>query len=358
MYTFNLEDNCGVVHTIQAYGIDRISDHARAVDLRQIKSIFPNAPSEAFDRPTGDIDILIGSMYKNLHQYGGEEDYTKGRLRLLRSHFGGGFVLSGTHADIITEENTLCRSAKILVNAAPASTEDLDQANAVVVCNRSVVRPILPGFLEAEELGVRAPKSCKRCQGCKDCSFRAEMMSRDKELVVRRLEELIKYDAKSKTVSVSYPWTEDVKRLTDNVGQAIAIQRSCERRLLKNPLLLDAYNTELRKSMERGAIVKLTEDEIDSYVGPVSYVAHHDVHKPDSTTTPLRVVTNTSLKNINAGLSPNDCMREGPNALSSLLEVLIGFRMCEVGLVYDMSKAYQAIKTGEVEKHVRRLVWR
>ena len=51
-------------------------------------------------------------------------------------------------------------------------------------------------------------------------------------------------------------------------------------------------------------------------------------------------------------------MEEGPNALSSLLEVLIGFRMCEVGLVYDMTKAYQSIQTGEIEKHVRRLVWR
>ena len=252
LYTFNLVDNLGAVHTVQAYGIDRISDDSRALDLRQIKSLFPDAPSEVFNRPVGDIDILIGSMYKNLHPYGGEEEHTKGRLRLLRSIFGCGFVLSGTHGDIIAEEHTLCRSAKILVNAVPASTEDLDQANAVVMCNRSIVRPILPGFLEAEELGVRAPKSCKRCQGCKDCSFRAEMMSRDKEMVVRRLEDLIKYDAVSKKVSVSYPWTEDVTKLTDNIGQAISIQKSCERRLLKNPILMDAYNAELRKSMDRG----------------------------------------------------------------------------------------------------------
>ena len=169
------------------------------------------------------------------------------------------------------------------------------------------------------------------------------MMSRDKELVVKRLEDLIKYDPTTKRVSVRYPWTEDVIKLTDNIGQAIAFQKSCERRLMRNPILLEAYNKELRKSMEREAIAQLTEEEINSYSGPVSYVAHHDVHKPESTTTPLRVVTNTSLKNINAGLSPNDCMQEGPNALSSLLEVLLGFRMCEVGLVYDMTKAYQSI---------------
>ena len=51
-------------------------------------------------------------------------------------------------------------------------------------------------------------------------------------------------------------------------------------------------------------------------------------------------------------------MQEGPNALASLLEVLLGFRMYEVALVYDMFKAYQSINTGEVERHVRRIIWR
>ena len=41
--------------------------------------------------------------------------------------------------------------------------------------------------------------------------------------------------------------------------------------------------------------------------------------------------------------------------ISSLLEVLLGFRFYEVALVYDMSKAYQSIAT---ERHVRRIVWR
>ena len=69
-------------------------------------------------------------------------------------------------------------------------------------------------------------------------------------------------------------------------------------------------------------------------------------------------ITNTSLKNTHAKLSPNECMQTGPNALSSLLEVLVGFRMYEVALVYDMTKAYQSIYTGELEKHVRRILWR
>ena len=51
-------------------------------------------------------------------------------------------------------------------------------------------------------------------------------------------------------------------------------------------------------------------------------------------------------------------MLEGPNALNSLLEVQIGFRMNEVALVYDLTKVYQSIATGEVERHVRRVLWR
>ena len=51
-------------------------------------------------------------------------------------------------------------------------------------------------------------------------------------------------------------------------------------------------------------------------------------------------------------------MQEEPNALSSLLEVTIGFRLHEVALVYDMTKAYQSIATEELEKHLRRIVWR
>ena len=79
---------------------------------------------------------------------------------------------------------------------------------------------------------------------------------------------------------------------------------------------------------------------------------------PDSTTTPLLIVTNSSLKNRNANISPNDCMSEGPNALSSLLEVLLGLRIVEVTLVYDMSKAYQSISTDELEHNIRRIIWR
>ena len=64
-----------------------------------------------------------------------------------------------------------------------------------------------------------------------------------------------------------------------------------ECRLLKNSSHLEAYNTKFQKFIDRGAIRKLTEEELDGYLGPISYVTHLPVYKPDSATTPLRIVT-------------------------------------------------------------------
>ena len=43
------------------------------------------------------------------------------------------------------------------------------------------------------------------------------MISREKELVVRKVEDQIVYDDEKKSVKVSYPWNEDVFKLGDNL---------------------------------------------------------------------------------------------------------------------------------------------
>ena len=64
------------------------------------------------------------------------------------------------------------------------------------------------------------------------------MISREKELVVRRMEDSIKFDEVSRKVTASYPWTEDITKLVDNLSQAKRTQRGVERRLLKDPTCL------------------------------------------------------------------------------------------------------------------------
>ena len=236
LYSFFLEDLYGIKHEVNAYGIDQISEDSAIVDLDGVRSVFPGAPKEVYNRPAGAIDILIGSMYRNLQPYGGEDSFTQGRLRLVRSHFGCGFILTGTHPSITSKENTITEHAKSLSNGVQVALGDMIPTMS---CNRALTNMKIPEFFEAEEMGVAPARACKRCRGCVDCSFRNAMISREKQAVVRRMEDQLNYDAESHKVSVSYPWNRDILKLTDNLGQAIKFQTSVERRLLKDPKMCE-----------------------------------------------------------------------------------------------------------------------
>ena len=120
--------------------------------------------------------------------------------------------------------------------------------------------------------------------------------------------------------------------------------------------LLSLYNEELRKYVDRGVIVKLSKQDMDEWRGPCNYISHHMVEKPDSVTTPFRIVTNSSLRNGSTSL--NGCLITGPNSLNSMFDIGIRFRCHEVGLTFDLSKAYNSLITGPVENNLRRLIWR
>ena len=221
---------------------------------------------------------------------------------------------------------------------------------ATVSVHLSVLSTI-PEFFESEDLGVHPPKLCGSCRKCPDCKFRNSSLSRDEAEVVSKQESLMMLNETEHKFEVQYAWNQNVNKLKDNQGQAVSFQKSVEKKLLKQGEL-SAYNAELQKNIDKGYLVKLGEEDLLKYMGPVSYVSHHPVYKA-SKTTPIRPVTNTSLKNKTCDLSPNDCMGEPPNALSSLLNVFLRWRTYTVALNLDLTKAYQSISTGQVERNVR-----
>jgi hypothetical protein len=72
--------------------------------------------------------------------------------------------------------------------------------------------------------------------------------------------------------------------------------------------------------------------------------------------TPVRMVTNSSFNN--GGKSLNSCLAAGPNSLNPMLDVVVRFRCREVAMQYDLSKAYNTMRTGIQERHLRRWVWK
>ena len=118
---------------------------------------------------------------------------------------------TGTQPSISARENRLTAYAQTLVNCTLVEdgTEILSNSMPVVRCNRVVTSLQIPEFFDAEDLEVAPVRSFKRYRGCKDCNFRNAMTTREKQAVVRRVEDPMENDEVNHSVKVTYTWTED-----------------------------------------------------------------------------------------------------------------------------------------------------
>ena len=165
--------------------------------------------------------------------------------------------------------------------------------NLARVYKIEILPQLAPTFWEAECLGVLPPKKCGKCLRCKDCSDQGLIHSRQEQEELEILEQGVQLI--NGQIHVSYPFKRDPNCLPNNRAAAIKIAEKMEKRLLKSGHH-ETYNEEVRKALERGANVKLTEEEMNEWKGPVNYISQHAVIT-ESPTTPFRVVTNSSLKN-------------------------------------------------------------
>ena len=95
--------------------------------------------------------------------------------------------------------------------------------------------------------------------------------------------------------------------------------------------------------VNRGVARKLTKIELRNYKGPIHYISHHEVLKPDSKSTTVRIVFNSSAKYMGHVL--NDYWVKGPDLLNNILAVLLRFRKYEVAFMGDIKKMYHTVAT-------------
>ena len=131
---------------------------------------------------------------------------------------------------------------------------------------------------------------------------------------------------------------------------------STEKRLLKNPQHAKVYDLQVKDMVARDVARKLSKEEMSSYKGPVHYISHHEVLKPDSKSTPVRIVFNSSAKYMGHVL--NEYWAKGPDLLNNLVGVLIRFRENQVALMGDIRKMYHTVKTKPIDQNTHRFLWR
>ncbi|XP_076059712.1 uncharacterized protein LOC143036349 [Oratosquilla oratoria] len=99
-----------------------------------------------------------------------------------------------------------------------------------------------------------------------------------------------------------------------------------------------------------------TKAERESNTGRVHYIHHHQVMKPNSQSTPMRIVFHLSPSY--HGHQLNSYWAKGPNILISLLGVLLSMKQEKVVVMGDISRMYHTVRLDEKNRHTHRFNWR
>ena len=349
-YKVPLIDNTNVQHIITAYEVENISENILEVDVAGVKHLFSSSVQDQWDsvqgRPTGPLDLLVGANVLGLHPYDHESCEN---MRIKKSIFGAGLILTGSHPAISSQKIIWSEDVNhIRLSSFPAADVSVNRISIKI-------QPFYDYF-ELDNMGVEPPRRCGNCRNCKQCAFRSQMLSLQEQYEYQVMESKVRYDPLTQSFAVSYPFTEDPSILPNNVNQVIKIHLRLEKKL-KRTGRLHAFNQEFDKMLQNESLVELSSEEMEIWDGPVHYISLQDVVNEESDTTPLRVVSNSSLSD-RKGLSLNSILMKGPNTLSDQWDILNKWRSYEKALVSDLTKAYHTLKTGETEKHIRRVVWR
>ncbi|XP_045110007.1 uncharacterized protein LOC123503946 [Portunus trituberculatus] len=214
----------------------------------------------------------------------------------------------------------------------------------------------LEKFFEIEGLGTYCVPKCGGCK-CGSCTPGDKNYNLKEERELALISAGLNHDPDEKCWTVKYPWIREPEDLPNNVSVAVARLKSTEKRLSKlGTHYCGLYNDQIQDMVNRGVARRLSIKELNNYEGPVHYIHHHEVLKPSSSSTPLRIVFNSSASYM--GHILNDYWAKGPDVLNSLLGILIRFRQGKFAVTGDISKMYNSVKMGTLDQHTHRFLWR
>ena len=142
--------------------------------------------------------------------------------------------------------------------------------------------------------------------------------------------------------------------LPNNFNMAKQRLKSLEKKFENNGEIRERYAESIQDDVEKGYVKKLREAELQSESKVTWYLPHRFVinpKKPDR----LRVY-DASAKFM--GQSLNDKIFTGPNLLSSLFGVLLGFCVGRVAMAADVKEMYHILRLPEGDKPSMRFLWR
>ena len=188
-------------------------------------------------------------------------------------------------------------------------------------------------FLKIETLGIEDPR---------DTSKEDDFLERFQSQITYR----------DGTYFVPLPWLDNHPPLPSNFNLAHSRLQQVKKRLLKLDLW-KSYASIIADQLDKGYVEAVPANEDPLIKTDAHYLSHFFVLRPESETTPIRVVFAA-----NAGhVSLNDCLYTGPCLLKSLNTMIHRFRANKYAFVADIEKAFMRIKINEEDRNYVRFLW-
>ena len=363
LYPVEVVDLFGKVQEVLCYGVDEITTPEDLPDVsgyRSLCSKFGVMPAEV--RRPKYIDILFSMRESASHPV---KVKSVGNMTLYRNAFGKTF--GGWDTELNFKPHIACyKSIAIeIASNSVAKTKTMKALirNATGHSSKRVDQKFMDYCLE-DSIGVHCHPACGGCR-CGQCISGNKFMSlKDEKAYAEfannlRFEEIGTAEDPGPYYVSKFPWAVDRNSLPNNLPAVIGVMNATKRKLQQDPEWEDVYEAQLRTLIDKGWAREVSDSELQGWKdagNPVYYTAHQMVIQPESLSTPIRVVFNSSQ--VYQGKSLNGALNLGPDVLNSLHAVLLRFRNDVVAASGDISKMFYMVRIAFEDTMMQLFVWR
>ena len=220
------------------------------------------------------------------------------------------------------------------------------------------------GFEHADKAATEVSYRCMRCRNCAECrkGEQVEAVSLQEEVEQAMVESSVWLDLGESLLKCKLPFIRDpVTHLADNRQAADRMLHSQLKSISRNPAMREAVLKAHDKLSSKGHVCGVNELSAEDkrvfdatkggYVIPWSCVS-----KPESVSTPYRIVFNASHKT-KSGESLNSILAKGSNRLPQIFQLLVKFASDRYAFTADVSMAYNSVKLAPEHYKFQQYLW-
>lgn len=324
---------CKILELDDCYAVSDLNLPPRSLNVESLKKQFPYLENIPFASYSNEIPVmLIGSRHAYMVEaiepvvQSGNDNPIAIRSLLGYSIYGGA-PETFTSSYCISSHNVNIIDEKVEENL-----EAMDELNKLYIEACSI-----------DSLGIKPAQT---------------HYTKDEKAAIKLMDEEMKA-LPDGTIEVPLIWNKvrnEIPKLPDNFPMVYKRQEAQEKKLSKNPELLEAYNNNFLELIKQGYVRSATERDMGIKWPNVSYLPMSLVVNRNKTPVKTRNVYDASAKY--QGISLNDKLLMGPNLLVDMLKPLMRMRLFKYAFTADIKSMFHRVKICERDQQCQRILWR